>query len=76
MGDWFGGGGGGYPYFAAQQDPIITPAVAKDAEISSSLSAAQQQERSLRRGIASTYKRGQMAPASEENSNGKKQTLG
>lgn len=56
----------------------ITPAVAKDAQIAQSMSEAQQQERSLRRGIASTYSRfgaGQMQ-GTPENGNGLKKSLG
>ena len=57
-------------------EPAITPAVAKDAQIAQSMRTAQQQERSLRRGIASTYSRfGQMQGASE-NGNGLKKSLG
>ena len=58
-------------------EPAITPAVAKDAQIAQSMrTAQQQQERSLRRGIASTYSRfGQMQGASE-NGNGLKKSLG
>jgi hypothetical protein len=59
-------------------EPAITPAVAKDAQIAQSMRGAQQQERSLRRGIASTYSRfggGQMQGASE-NGNGLKKSLG
>jgi hypothetical protein len=58
-------------------EPVITPAVAKDAQIAQSMRGAQQQERSLRRGIASTYSRfgGQMQGASE-NGNGLKKSLG
>lgn len=54
---------------------VITPAVAKDAQIAQNMTAQQQQERSLRRGIGSTYSRfGQMQGASADN--GTKKTLG
>ena len=59
-----------------KSEPVITPAVAKDAEIAQSMTDAQRQERSLRRGIGSTYQRyNATAPASQED-NGTKKTLG
>jgi hypothetical protein len=55
-------------------EPVITPAVAKDAQIAQSMSSAQKQERSLRRGIGSTYARYQGGMDSAQN--GTKKTLG
>jgi hypothetical protein len=57
-------------------EPVITPAVAKDAQIAQSMTTAQGQERALRRGIGSTYQRyNSVAPAGEAG-NGSKTTLG
>lgn len=52
-------------------EPVITPAVAKDAQIAQNMSGAQMQERQLRRGIGSTYAR-----YSQQDQNGMKKTLG
>ena len=57
-------------------EPVITPAVAKDAQIAQSMRGAQQQERSLRRGIASTYSRFGQMQGTSENGNGLKKSLG
>jgi hypothetical protein len=57
-------------------EPVITPAVAKDAQIAQSMRGAQQQERSLRRGIASTYSRSGQMQGTSENGNGLKKSLG
>lgn len=63
------------PSVAPTPDPI-TPAVAKDAQIAESMTGAQQQERSLRRGIGSTYARYGTDAMQEANQNGAKKTLG
>lgn len=61
---------------APVQEPTVTPAIAKDADIAHAMGSQQQQERSLRRGIASTYTRfGQMQTVGD-GTNGAKRTLG
>jgi hypothetical protein len=58
-------------------EPVINPAIAKDAQIAQSMASAQRQERQLRRGVGSTYARYQGdGGAGDVASNGTKQTLG
>lgn len=57
-------------------EPIITPAVAKDAQIAQQMTGAQQQERNLRRGIGSTYARYGTGAMQGSDQNGTKKTLG
>lgn len=57
-------------------EPVITPAVAKDAQIAQTMSGAQAQERQLRRGIGSTYARFNSGSMQSSEQNGTKKTLG
>lgn len=57
-------------------EPVITPSVAKDAQIAQEMTGAQQQERSLRRGIGSTYARYGTGAMQGADQNGTKKTLG
>lgn len=59
-----------------QETPTVTPAIAKDADIAHAMGSQQQQERSLRRGIASTYTRFGQMQAVSDSTNGAKRTLG
>lgn len=56
--------------------PVVTPAVAKDAQIAQEMTSAQRQERSLRRGIGSTYARYNSGAMQTAEQNGTKKTLG
>lgn len=57
-------------------EPVITPAIAKDAQIAQQMTGAQQQERNLRRGIGSTYARYGTGAMQGSDQNGTKKTLG
>jgi hypothetical protein len=56
------------------QEPIVTPAVAKDAQMAQNMIGQQSQARALRRGIGATYTR--FNQIQDNSTTGAKTTLG